>query len=117
MTLGETIRSIRSAKGMSQGDLADALDVSRQSVSKWETDASVPELDKLMKLCDLFGVTMDELVRGVKPELPEKIRKKVRRPLPKRSRRNQHRRHRAKHLRKSPPDSTSPESSCCAHPP
>lgn len=72
MTLGETIRSIRSAKGMSQGDLADALDVSRQSVSKWETDASVPELDKLMKLCDLFGVTMDELVRGVKPELPEK---------------------------------------------
>ncbi|MBQ8513422.1 MAG: helix-turn-helix transcriptional regulator [Clostridia bacterium] len=72
MTLGETIRSIRSAKGMSQGDLADALDVSRQSVSKWETDASVPELDKLMKLCDLFGVTMDELVRGVKEELSAK---------------------------------------------
>ncbi len=72
MTLGETIRSIRSEKGMSQGDLADALDVSRQSVSKWETDASVPELDKLVKMCDLFGVTMDELVRGVKKEeIPE----------------------------------------------
>lgn len=72
MTLGETIRSIRTEKGMSQGDLADALDVSRQSVSKWETDASVPELDKLVKMCDLFGVTMDELVRGVKAdEIPE----------------------------------------------
>lgn len=70
MTLGETIRSIRSAKGMSQGDLAEALDVSRQSVSKWETDASVPELDKLVKMCDLFGVTMDELVRGGKTAEP-----------------------------------------------
>ena len=63
MTLGETIRSIRTEKGMSQGDLADALDVSRQSVSKWETDASVPELDKLVKMCDLFGVTADDLIR------------------------------------------------------
>ena len=68
MTLGETIRTVRSEKGMSQGDLADALDVSRQSVSKWETDASVPELDKLVKMCDLFGVSLDELVRGVKKE-------------------------------------------------
>ena len=59
MTLGETIRTVRSEKGMSQGDLADALDVSRQSVSKWETDASVPELDKLVKMCDLFGVSLD----------------------------------------------------------
>lgn len=67
MTLGENIRTMRTRQGMSQGDLADALDVSRQSVSKWETDGSVPELDKLMKMCDLFGVTMDELVRGEKP--------------------------------------------------
>lgn len=64
MTLGETIVSLRSKKGWSQGDLADALDVSRQSVSKWETDASVPELEKLLKLADLFGVTLDALVRG-----------------------------------------------------
>jgi len=68
MTLGETIRTVRSEKGMSEGDIADALDVSRQSVSKWETDASVPELDKLVKMCDLFGVSLDELVRGVKKE-------------------------------------------------
>ncbi len=64
MTLGESITRLRTEKGWSQGDLADALDVSRQSISKWETDSSVPELDKLLKLSDLFGVTLDTLVRG-----------------------------------------------------
>ena len=64
MTLGENITRLRTEKGWSQGDLADALDVSRQSISKWETDGSVPELDKLLRLSDLFGVTLDELVRG-----------------------------------------------------
>ena len=64
MTLGENIARLRAEKGWSQGDLADALDVSRQSISKWETDGSVPELDKLLRLSDLFGVTLDELVRG-----------------------------------------------------
>ena len=64
MTLGERIARLRAEKGWSQGDLADALDVSRQSISKWETDGSVPELDKLLRLSDLFGVTLDTLVRG-----------------------------------------------------
>ncbi len=64
MTLGEKIVQLRSQKNWSQGDLADALDISRQSVSKWETDASIPELDKLLKLSELFGVTLDELVHG-----------------------------------------------------
>ncbi len=64
MTLGENLVRLRAQKNWSQGDLADALDVSRQSVSKWETGASVPELEKLMKLSELFGVTLDELVRG-----------------------------------------------------
>lgn len=64
MTLGENIVRLRAQKNWSQGDLADALDISRQSVSKWETDASIPELDKLLKLSELFGVTLDELVRG-----------------------------------------------------
>ena len=64
MTLGENIVRLRTQKNWSQGDLADALDISRQSVSKWETDASIPELDKLLKLSGLFGVTLDELVRG-----------------------------------------------------
>ena len=61
MTLGQNIARLRTQKNLSQGDLADALEVSRQSVSKWETDASIPELDKLLRLAELFGVTLDEL--------------------------------------------------------
>lgn len=64
MSLGENIYRLRTARNMSQGDLAEVLEVSRQSISKWETDASTPELDKLMKLGSLFGVTLDELVTG-----------------------------------------------------
>lgn len=61
MNLGENIYRLRTAKNMSQGDLADALDVSRQSVSKWENNSAVPELEKLIKMSQLFGVTLDEL--------------------------------------------------------
>lgn len=64
MTLGEKIASLRSSLNMSQGDLAEKLNVSRQSVSKWETDASIPELDKLIQLSDVFSITIDELVKG-----------------------------------------------------
>lgn len=61
MSIGTKIFELRTSKNLSQGDLADILDVSRQSVSKWETDASIPDLDKLIKLCDLFDVSLDEL--------------------------------------------------------
>ena len=64
MTRGQNIARLRAQKSLSQGDLADALEVSRQSVSKWETDASIPELDKLVRLAEMFGVTLDELVKG-----------------------------------------------------
>lgn len=70
MSLGENINRLRTERNMSQGDLAEALDVSRQSISKWETDASTPELDKLVRLSELFGVSLDELVTGRKPEGP-----------------------------------------------
>lgn len=62
--LGERIYQCRVQKNLSQLDLADALEVSRQSVSKWENNACAPELDKLVKMCELFGVNLDELVRG-----------------------------------------------------
>lgn len=75
MTLGERLARLRNQKGLSQDALAELLGVSRQSVSKWETDASVPELDKLVKLGDLFEVSLDELVRGeaspARPTVPE----------------------------------------------
>ena len=64
MTLGERIIKRRNAKGISQDTLAVALGVSRQSVSKWETDASVPELDKLIKLGEYIEISLDELIQG-----------------------------------------------------
>lgn len=73
MNLGENIYRLRGEKNMSQGDLADALEVSRQSVSKWENNSAVPELEKLVKLSELFGVTLDELVGKDKPQAPEPI--------------------------------------------
>lgn len=73
MNLGENIYRFRTVKNMSQGDLADALDVSRQSVSKWENNNAVPDLDRLVKMADLFGISLDELVKGEKPvETPAK---------------------------------------------
>ena len=62
MNLGENIYQLRTERNMSQGALADALDVSRQSVSKWENNSATPELDKLIKMSELFGVTLDQLV-------------------------------------------------------
>lgn len=62
MNLGENIFQHRSRLGLSQGDLANALEVSRQSVSKWENSGAVPELDKLVKMSELFDVSLDELV-------------------------------------------------------
>lgn len=72
MSLGENIYRFRTQKNMSQGELADALEVSRQSVSKWETNGSVPELDKPVALSEVFGITLDELVLDRKPEEPER---------------------------------------------
>ncbi len=62
MNLGETIYRLRTERNMSQGDLADALEVSRQSVSKWENGNAVPDLEKLIKISELFGITLDALV-------------------------------------------------------
>ncbi len=61
MTIGEKLYELRTGKNMSQETLAELAGVSRQSVSKWETGGSVPELDKLFRLCDIFDVTLDEL--------------------------------------------------------
>lgn len=68
MSLGTNISRLRAEHHLSQGDLAEALAVSRQSVSKWETDSSVPDLDKLVKLSQVFDVTLDELVTGTGPQ-------------------------------------------------
>lgn len=69
MSLGSNISRLRAEHHLSQGDLAEALEVSRQSVSQWETNSSVPDLDRLVKLSRVFDVTLDELVMGAEPQL------------------------------------------------
>ena len=62
MTIGEKIMKLRSGMGISQEQLAEKLNVSRQSVSKWEMDQSLPQIDKIIMLCDLFGVSTDSVL-------------------------------------------------------
>ena len=61
MSLGERIYRLRTEKNLSQGDLAEQLEVSRQSISKWENNSAVPELEKIIKLSEIFEVSLDWL--------------------------------------------------------
>lgn len=63
MSLGEKLLSYRKKKGLSQEEVADILHVTRQTVSKWETDQSTPDFDKVVPICDLYGVSTEELFR------------------------------------------------------
>lgn len=69
--LAEKIASLRKKKGWSQEELAYQLDVSRQSVSKWESGASVPDLDRILKLSEIFGVSTDYLLKEETQAAPE----------------------------------------------
>jgi len=73
MSLGETIYRLRTEKNLSQGDLAERLEVSRQSVSKWENDSAVPDLAKIVKLSEVFEVSLDELVKGEKAPQGQRV--------------------------------------------
>ncbi len=64
MSLGTNIQFYRKQKNMTQEDLAEFMNVSRQTVSKWESDTAFPETDKLITLSDYFGCTLDELIKG-----------------------------------------------------
>lgn len=63
MTLSEKIMHLRKREGWSQEDLGDRLDVSRQSVSKWESGISIPDIDKIIRLSEIFGVSTDYLLK------------------------------------------------------
>ena len=63
-TIGNRIQKFRKEKGMTQEELAAKLGLSSQAVSKWENDASCPDISLLPKLCELLGVTADELLSG-----------------------------------------------------
>ena len=64
MTVGERIQQLRKAASLSQEQLAEQLDVSRQSVSKWELNDAAPEISKIIALSELFGISTDELLKG-----------------------------------------------------
>jgi transcriptional regulator with XRE-family HTH domain len=66
MTVGERLYKLRKEKNISQEELANVLDVSRQTISKWETGESTPDFNKICPLCEYYGITSDELLTGAK---------------------------------------------------
>ena len=68
MLLGERLYELRTKNNMSQGALAERLDVSRQTVSKWENNLSVPETEKILQLSEIFSVSTDYILKGEERE-------------------------------------------------
>ena len=64
MAFSDNLQFLRSRRGQTQEQLAEALEVSRQSVSKWEGGQSYPEMDTILRICDLYHVDLDTLMRG-----------------------------------------------------
>ena len=68
MNIADRIQSLRKNKGISQEELADKVGVSRQAVSKWESEQSVPDLDRVIIMSEYFGVTTDYILKGIEPQ-------------------------------------------------
>ncbi len=64
ISLGEKIRDQRKRAGLSQEQLAEKLNVSRQAITKWETNKGVPDISNLIAISDEFGLSLDELIKG-----------------------------------------------------
>ena len=64
MNIGETLYNLRKEMGLSQEEVADKLGVSRQTVSKWETGDSKPDIDKISPICELFEISYEKLLNG-----------------------------------------------------
>ena len=78
MKLGEKLYELRKEKNLSQEEVANILNVSRQTISKWETGGTTPDFDKIVPLCNLYGITTDELLTGNKKEkLPHEFKKEI----------------------------------------
>lgn len=75
MTIADRILTLRKSRGMSQEELADRIGVSRQAVSKWESEQSVPDLERIILLSELFEVTTDYLLKGIEPEQEAPVKK------------------------------------------
>lgn len=71
MSLGEKLQYLRKEKGISQEQLAEQMTISRQAISKWELDTSIPDVENIIQISKLFDVTTDWLLMG-DSEFPEK---------------------------------------------
>ena len=67
MKIADRIQHLRKAKGISQEELADKIGVSRQAVSKWESEQSIPDIEKIILLSEYFETTTDFLLKGIEP--------------------------------------------------
>lgn len=65
MKIADRIQRLRKMKGLSQEELADKMGVSRQAVSKWESEQSTPDLDKIVSMSEYFEVTTDYILKGI----------------------------------------------------
>lgn len=82
MLLGEKLKKLRKARGLSQEQLAEQLKVSRQAISKWELGESMPDTDNLVALSDYYGVSLDYLLRDQEvSEFSEKVMVREVQPL------------------------------------
>jgi transcriptional regulator with XRE-family HTH domain len=84
MNISEKILNLRKANNLTQEELADKLNISRQSVSKWESEQAVPDVDKLLALSEIFKVSTDYLLKpseidelSIKTEILEKQQKEL----------------------------------------
>lgn len=77
MNISDRIQSLRKARGITQEQLADAVGVSRQAVSKWEAEQSVPDLERVVAMAEYFDVTTDYLLRGIEPAPTAQARERV----------------------------------------
>ena len=87
MAMGEKIQQLRKGCGLSQEQLAEMVGVSRQAISKWETEQSIPEIDKVLLLSKAFSISTDELLGNdtayistevSTPQLPDILRANIR---------------------------------------
>ena len=77
MSLSKNLKKIRKEHNLSQEQLADKLGVSRQSVSKWESDQAYPEMDKMISICKMFNLNIDELLNQDVREVNETKQSKI----------------------------------------
>ena len=67
MNIADRIQYLRKSKGISQEELADRIGVSRQAVSKWKSEQSTPDVEKIILMSELFNVTTDYILKGIEP--------------------------------------------------